>query len=307
MSANSSLPRVGLAPGVLAEVPADVLAAVDVVTVESDRPDADLSGLRFLALPPRGMVFNHQLPGLTELEVVQTASAGTDWIEPHLPPQVTLCNARGARDAPVAEWLLGALLGTSSHLLERRGARGWENLELRDLADWTVLVVGMGSIGRTLETYLQPLGSTVVGIASRARDDLHGIEELDELLPGADAVVLLAPLTQQTHHLISTAQLAAMRDGAVIINAARGAVLDTDALVAELHHGRIFAVLDVTDPEPLPDGHPLWEAPGLLSITPHIAGASPAGHRGAARLAADQLGRWVRGEDLLNVVASPTR
>ena len=121
-------------------------------------------------------------------------------------------------------------------------------------------------------------------------------------MPRADAVVILAPLTDATRGLIDARRLAAMRDGAVLINAARGPVVDTDALVAEVTTGRLRAVLDVTDPEPLPDGHPLWSAPGVLSITPHIAGDSPAGNARAAALAGDQLARWVAGEELHNVV-----
>jgi phosphoglycerate dehydrogenase-like enzyme len=148
------------------------------------------------------------------------------------------------------------------------------------------MVVGMGSIGRELEHYLSVFGTTLVGAASRAREDLRGIDELPELLPEADAVVVLAPLTDTTRGLIGAAELAAMRDGALLVNAARGAVVDTDALVAEVTTGRLRAVLDVTDPEPLPDGHPLWSAPGVLSITPHLAGDSPASNaraRGAGR------------------------
>jgi phosphoglycerate dehydrogenase-like enzyme len=128
------------------------------------------------------------------------------------------------------------------------------------------------------------------------------VDELEALLPRADAVVILAPLTDATRGLIDARRLAAMRDGAVLVNAARGPVVDTDALVAEVATGRLRAVLDVTDPEPLPDGHPLWSAPGILSITPHIAGDSPAGNARAAALAGDQLARWVAGEELHNVV-----
>jgi phosphoglycerate dehydrogenase-like enzyme len=254
--------------------------------------DVDLGGVRFLAPGPRNRTVSEQLPRLADLEVFQAASAGTDWIEPILPAGATLCNARGARDAPVAEWVLGALLAVSTRLLERAGARTWE------------LIVGMGSIGRTVEAYLKPIGSTVVGVASRARDGLHGVDELPQLLPQADAVVVLTPLADQTHGLIGAAELAAMRDGALLVNAARGPVVNTGALVRELSSGRLRAVLDVTDPEPLPEGHPLWSAVGLLSLTPHIAGASPAGHRAANQLAADQLGRWLRGEPLENIVVS---
>jgi phosphoglycerate dehydrogenase-like enzyme len=153
------------------------------------------------------------------------------------------------------------------------------------------VVVGMGSIGRYLERLLSALGTTVVGV-----------DELRALLPGADAVVVLAPLSDATRGLIAAPELAAMHDGAVLVNAARGAVVDTAALVAEATSGRLRAVLDVTDPEPLPDGHPLWRAAGLLAISPHIAGDSDRGHRQAAELAGDQLARWCAGEPLVNVV-----
>lgn len=122
------------------------------------------------------------------------------------------------------------------------------------------------------------------------------------LLPGADAVVVLTPLTDATRGLIGRRELAAMPEGAVLVNAARGPVVDTEALARETGSGRLRAVLDVTDPEPLPDGHPLWSAPGVLSITPHIAGDSPAGSARAAELAAEQLVRWCAGEEVHNVV-----
>jgi phosphoglycerate dehydrogenase-like enzyme len=242
------------------------------------------------------------LPELRRLSVVQVLSAGTDWIEHRLPPQATLCSARGARDAPVAEWVLGALLGATTGLLECARISHWTDRQLTDLAGWTVLIVGHGSIGRLVQARLETLGTTVVGVASRARDDLHGVDELVDLLPDADAVVVLAPLTEATRGLIGAAELGAMHDGALLVNAARGPVVDTDALLAHVTDGRLRAVLDVTDPEPLPDGHPLWSAPGVLSITPHIAGDSPRGWAQAAALAGEQLVRWHAGQPLQNVV-----
>jgi phosphoglycerate dehydrogenase-like enzyme len=234
--------------------------------------------------------------------VVQVLSAGTDWIEDRVPPQATLCSARGARDGPVAEWVVGALLGVTTRLLECARLDTWTDRTLTDLAAWTVVIVGMGSIGRRVAQRLTGFGTDVIGVASRARDDLHGVNELDSLLPRADAVVVLAPLTGATRGLIGARELSALRDGAVIVNAARGPVVDTDALLAEVRTGRLRAVLDVTDPEPLPDGHPLWTAPGVLSITPHIAGDSALGHARAAALAGDQLARWCAGQELTNVV-----
>jgi phosphoglycerate dehydrogenase-like enzyme len=270
--------------------------------VALDDQDLDLESIDFLVPSHSDADVLKALPELEGLSVVQVLSAGTDWIENRVPPQAALCSARGARDGPVSEWTLAALLGASSGLLECAVLQTWTERSLSDLGAWTVLVVGMGSIGRALERRLAAFGTTVIGVASRARDDLHGVDELEALLPDADAVVVLAPLSEATRGLIGARQLAAMSDGAVLINAARGPVVDTDALVRETRAGRLRAVLDVTDPEPLPDGHPLWSAAGVLCITPHIAGDSPAGNARAAELAGEQLIRWSVGEELLNVV-----
>ena len=273
------------------------------VEVVSFEDTLDLSDVDFIVPTPGTAGRFDELRDLTRLAVVQVLSAGTDRIEPCLPPQATLCNARGARDGPVAEWVLGALLGASTGLLEYAGATAWDRSRvIEDLGAWTVLIVGMGSIGRRVATYLQPLGTRVIGVGSHAHDDLHGPDELPTLLPQANAVVILAPLTDATRGLIGRQALARMPDGTVVINAARGPVVDTDALLAELDRGRLRAVLDVVDPEPLGDEHPLWRAPGLLALTPHIAGDSPAGAAAAAALAGDQLARWCRGEELLNIV-----
>jgi len=277
---------------------------VDVVAIDDG---LDLNSIDFLVPAGSDRTVLKALSSLARVRVVQVLSAGTDWIEDRLPPQATLCSARGARDGPVAEWALAALVGVSSGLLECARIHTWTDRHLDDLAGWTVLVVGMGSIGGLLRERLQALGTTVVGVASHARDGMHGVDELVDLLPGADAVVLLTPLTDSTRGLIGAEELAAMSDGALLVNAARGAVVDTEALVTETVTGRLRAVLDVTDPEPLPDDHPLWSAPGVVSITPHIAGDSPLGHARAAELATEQLGRWCAGEELHNVVRDGSR
>lgn len=242
------------------------------------------------------------LPCLSRLSVVQLLSAGSDGIEDRLPPQATLCSARGTRNMSVATWVVAALLGAASRLLESARAEIWTDRTITDLESWTVLVVGMGSIGHQVQRLLAPFGARVIGVASQARGDVHGVDELLELLPAADAVVLLTPLTAATEGMIGTAELAAMRDGTLLVNVARGRVVDTDALLAEVGSGRLRAVLDVTDPEPLLDGHPLWTAPGVLSITPHIAGNSLLSHLRAVEFASRQLSRWLAGEALENVV-----
>jgi phosphoglycerate dehydrogenase-like enzyme len=303
---SAPLPRrAALAPAALEIIGARVPHDVELVPID-DALDYDTVPFLVPAAGDRSVL--GVLSELTRLEVVQVMSAGTDWIEDHVPPQAMLCNARGARDGPVAEWILGALLGASTRLLACSDATSWDRSHpLQDLGAWTVLVIGMGSIGRRLAVVLEPLGTRVIGVGSRPHDDLHGPEELPRLLGQSDAVVILAPLTDATRGLIDAAALARMRDGALLVNAARGPMVDTAALVAELESGRLCAVLDVVDPEPLPDGHPLWRAPGLLSMTPHIAGDSPAGNRRAAELAGDQLARWWRDEELLNVVRRGSR
>jgi phosphoglycerate dehydrogenase-like enzyme len=296
---TSEKPRVAVRQSAYERLREVAPAGVEVVMIDED---LDLESIDFLIPSRADKAAIEALPGLTRVAVVQTISAGTDWVEDRIPPGATLCNARGTRDRPVAEWVMAALLGVTSRTLECAPATSWSKLELEDLESWTVLIVGMGSIGRQVAAFLEPFGPRVVGVASRARDDVHGIDELPALLPSADAVVVLAPQTADTHGLIGAAEMAAMRDGALLVNAARGAVVDTDALVAEVTTGRLRAVLDVTDPEPLPDGHPLWTAPGVLSITPHMAGDSPLGHRRAIDLAARQIARWLAGEELENVV-----
>ena len=255
------------------------------------------------------------LPGLRAARVVQTVSAGTDWIERRVPPWATLCNARGARDTAVAEWVIAALLAAQHGLLRAARERTWAEGRqeagaatgrtqwIADLEGATVLIVGHGSIGRAVAARLAAFGVTVVGVASRARDGVHGVDELATLLPAADAVVVLAPLSDRTRGLLGAAELAVMRDGALLVNAGRGPVVDTGALVAELERGRLRAVLDVTDPEPLPAGHPLWDL--ALAITPHDAGDTPDADQRAFVLAAEQLVRYARGEPLHNVVRRP--
>lgn len=244
------------------------------------------------------------LPRLERLRVVQTLSAGTDWIERSVPDWATLCSARGARDAAVAEWVVGALLGDAYGQFEAARSRRWSDAVPRELQGATVVVVGHGSIGRAVERRLDPFGVTVIGVARRARDGVHAVTELPDLVGRADAVVVLAPITPETIALVDAALLARMRDGALLVNAGRGRVVDTPALVAELRSGRLRAVLDVVDPEPLPDGHPLWDL--ALAITPHNAGDTPAADARAARLGAEQLVRFARGEPLLNVVREAT-
>jgi phosphoglycerate dehydrogenase-like enzyme len=167
----------------------------------------------------------------------------------------------------------------------------------------TVLIVGYGSIGKAIEAKLAPFGPRILRVARRAREGVEPVMHLDALLPQADIVVVTTPLTAETMHLMDDGRIARMKRGALLVNAARGQVVDTDALLQALNDRRIRAALDVTDPEPLPAGHPLWKAPNVL-ITPHVAGASAQFLKRALRLASQQAQRFARGEPLLNVVES---
>jgi phosphoglycerate dehydrogenase-like enzyme len=245
------------------------------------------------------------LDELPELKVVQVLSAGVDWIAARVPAGVTLCSARGARDRAMAEWVMAAILADAKRArecAEQQGRRDWEPVTVGDASNLRVLVLGFGSIGRALARMLGPFDCEVVGVARRARDGVHGIEALPSLLPGADVVVNLLPLTEATRRAVGARELDAMRDGALYVNAGRGATTDTQALVAALHAGRIRAVLDVVDPEPLPAEHPLWTAPGVM-ISPHSAGDTPGADRAALALPAAQLRRYAAGEQLENVVS----
>jgi phosphoglycerate dehydrogenase-like enzyme len=236
--------------------------------------------------------------------VLQTQTAGVDNVERHVPASVTLCNARGVHDASTAELAVALILASLRGLPDfvRQAQTGtWQNGMRPALADRRVLLVGHGSIGAALERRLDGFECELVRVARRARDGVHGWEQLPQLVPEADVVVLLVPLTDETRHLVDAAFLARMKDGALLVNVARGPVVDTDALVAACASGRLSAALDVTDPEPLPADHPLWRTPGVL-ISPHVGGASTAMQPRVIRLIREQLGRFAAGEPLLNVV-----
>lgn len=238
------------------------------------------------------------------LRVVQTLTAGVDDVCPLLPPGVTLCNARGVHDASTAELAvaltLAALRGLPDHVRAQQSGQ-WRHERRPSLADRTVLLVGYGAIGAAVERRLAGFECDVLRVARTARDGVAGFEALPELLPRVDVVVLCVPMTAQTRGLVDAGFLARMRDGALLVNVARGAVVDTGALLAEVSRGRLLAALDVTDPEPLPPDHPLWRAPGVL-ITPHVGGDTTAFLPRAFALVAAQLRRYVAGQPLVNVV-----
>lgn len=245
------------------------------------------------------------LPRMSSLKVLQTQTAGVDNVVGLVPKGATLCNARGVHDASTAELavalMLASLRGIPDFVRAQDDGR-WMHDTRPALADHRVLIVGYGSIGAALERRLQGFECDVVRVARRPRDRVHGWAELPELLPKADVVVLLVPLTEQTTRLVDEDFLGRMQDGALLVNVARGKVVDTQALSAECGAGRLRAALDVTDPEPLPPEDPLWRCPGVL-ISPHVGGATTAMRPRVNALIRDQLRRYVAGEPLVNVVA----
>jgi phosphoglycerate dehydrogenase-like enzyme len=244
------------------------------------------------------------LAKLPRLRLIQLLSAGAERAIPFVPPGVTLANARGAHDPAVAEWIVAVILAQVRHLpryMAGQQAELWEHDAARPLGGQTILIVGYGSIGEATERMLVPMDVRIERIARTAREGVSSMDDLPAMLPNADIVLLLVPVTPATTKMVDEAFLAHMKDGALLVNAARGSIVDTDALVKELTAGRLRAALDVTDPEPLPPGHPLWEAPGLL-LTPHVAGATTDAMERALAVVKDQLARYAAGEPPINVV-----
>lgn len=260
------------------------------------------------------------------VKVAQSLMAGVDWILPWLPSDVTLCDGRGIHDISASEWVLAAIMATmkriplyrdlqskqqwkgfatvtDNFLSESGPARGQYTILAEDLSGKTVLIVGYGSIGEAIEARLTPFGVSILRVARSARQKppVSAISELHALLPQADIVVLIVPLTAETRGLIGANEIALMKRGSLLVNAARGPVVVTHAMVQALEENRIRAAVDVTDPEPLPPGHPLWTAPNCL-ITPHVGGSTPEFIHRAFRFGAQQVARFVAGKPLENVV-----
>jgi phosphoglycerate dehydrogenase-like enzyme len=267
-------------------------------------PTAD--DVEFVVLPSAEPEIIRRVGTLPHLKTVQILNAGVDTILPYLPARVTLCNARGAHTPATAEWAVGAIIASLRNFPRFTAAQlagHWESAVSESVIGKRVLIVGYGSIGEAVERRLAGWDATIDRVARNAHDGVHGMRELPGLLPNADVVVILVPVTEETRQLVNAGFLKTMKDGALLVNAARGVIVDTDALLAELTSGRLRAALDVTDPEPLPDGHPLWSAPGLL-LTPHVGGAIGGARERAYLVVAAQLARLAAGEPLLNVIGS---
>lgn len=275
--------------------------------------DPDLARVEVLVPPYRGRRVLDALPGMSRLRLVQALESGVEWLLPHVPDGVPVCNSRGAHDAAVAEWVLGVVLAMQRKLPEHLDAQRqtlWRDVVARgewrppfagDLEGSTVLIVGYGSIGAAVERRLGPFGVDVLRVARGKRTGVHPATELPGLVPRADIIVVLLPLTAETEGLIDAGTLAAMKPGALLVNAGRGGTVDQAALSEALYEGRIRAALDVTVPEPLPPEDRLWSAPNLL-LTPHMAGDTPRRYRRSWRFAGEQVERLRNSQPLENVV-----
>lgn len=262
-----------------------------------------------LVVPPY-MSLETALPLLegVQTRLVQGQSIGYEGIADKLPAEIAFANAATVHETSTAELAVALTLAVQRHLdaFAVAGTSGtWGPVFAQSLADRRVLLLGYGGVGKAVATRLAPFEVEIVPVASHAREEdgihVHGIDELAELLPTVDIVILSLPGGDATRHIIGEAELSALPDGALIVNVGRGPLIDTDALVRHTQAGRIRAGLDVTDPEPLPQDHPLWNAPGVL-ISPHVGGASSAMHPRIAALVRRQIGHLLAGEEPENVV-----
>ena len=282
------------------------LPGVRPVHYDADAPLPPEAATAEILIPPflspaSGLTLAEQMP---KLRLVQLLTAGAEIWVGNLAEGVALSDCKGAHGGATAEWIVGALLAIYRDLpvFQRAQDEGrWDYHRTDELDGKSVLIVGAGDVAAQTVSRLTPFGVTTTLVGRRARDGVHGIDEVHDLLPQFDACVVIVPLTDDTRGLVDARFLAAMPDGAILVNAARGPVADTDALVAELTSGRIRAAVDVTDPEPLPEGHPLWSAPGLL-LTPHVGGSVPGAMRRAYGIAVEQIAAFVRGDRPPNLV-----
>ena len=280
-----------------------------VETPTQPETDARLGEVEVLVPPlptgEMGLRLKALLAEMRALRFIQLQSAGVNRYLDALPDGVTICSARGAQDGIVSEWVLSAILaGLKQFPLYRdeQAAHRWTPRPGESLDGSTVLIYGYGGIGRAVEARLTAFGPQVVRVARHAREGVVTPDALPRLLPLADVIVVLLPLTEETRGVIDASFLAQLRNGALLVNAARGPLVDFDALAETLGRGQLRAVFDVADPEPLPESHRLWREPAFF-LTPHIAGHGSQGHLRIYEIVRAQLGRWAAGEPLSNIAA----
>lgn len=316
--------RVGVDENLAQELLVDFPREAEIVRIA--RHPAGVQDVDFWIIPFARKSAQQAFQHLRGVRAVQSMMAGVDWITPWLPKEIVLCDGRGLHDISASEWVLTAILTSLKRFpyyrdmqLQREwkgqasvpdgfmkvvGAQVGQYAVLGDdLAGKTVLIIGYGSIGAAIEARLAPFDVKIVRLARSARQNpqVFSVSDLRRLLPEADVVVVIVPLTAETRGLIGAAELSLMKPGALLVNAARGPVVAAEALLEALQQHRIRAVLDVTDPEPLPAENPLWTAPNCM-ITPHVGGSTPEFIHRAFRFGAEQVRRFIDGEELKNVV-----
>ncbi len=245
------------------------------------------------------------IPKLPNLQIVQLLNAGYDDAISYLRPGLALCNARGVHDYSTAELALSLMLAKLRLIPEfsaNQNLGKWEHKTTGSVADKTVAIVGYGSIGKTFESLIQNFPITILRFAQTSRENVIAISEINKYLPEIDVVVLIVPLTETTKHLFNKERFELMKKGSLIINVARGGVVNTDDLLAALRSGHILAAVDVTDPEPLPSDHPLWKEKNIL-IVPHVGGDSASFEPRARKLISEQLLRISQDKPMINQIA----
>jgi phosphoglycerate dehydrogenase-like enzyme len=260
-------------------------------------PKATLPGMSYAAPPV--------LQDMPNLKVLQLLSAGVEQWVPLVPDGVLLCSNRGAHTEVTAEWVMAAALASVRRfdVFARNQPEGkWEFTWGTTLSGKTAVIIGAGSIGAAVARRFEASGMEVTMVARTARPGVGTLADLPGLLPEADVVVVMVPLTPATEGLVDAAFLARMRDGALLVNAARGKIVDTAALTAEVASGRLRCALDVTEPEPLPADHELWRLEGAV-VTPHVGGAVLGFIERVYPRVGAQIRRFAAGEPLQNVVA----
>ena len=269
--------------------------------------NADLSEITFYVPTYMGgrpaLELTKKMPNL---KVLQMPNAGYDDAMEYVRDGITLCNGKSIHDDSTAELAVGltiASLRGFPDFIRNQDKSDWVHVKNKSINDRKIGIIGFGSIGTTIAKMLSGFTVEIIPFTQSGRDNTIAITDLNKHLPTLDVVILILPLTKESKHLFDTKRLSLMKDGALLVNVARGPIVETDALVKELNSGRITAALDVTDPEPLPKDHPLWKAKGVL-ISPHIGGDTTAFESRARRLIESQLNLLADGKPLNNVIVS---
>jgi phosphoglycerate dehydrogenase-like enzyme len=243
---------------------------------------------------------------MKNLKVLQMPNAGYDDAIEYVREGITLCNGKSIHDDSTAELAVGltiASLRGFPDFVRNQDKSAWVHVKNQSINDKKIGIIGFGSIGSTIAKMLSGFSVEIIPFTQSGRDNTIAISNLDKHLPTLDVVILILPLTAESKHLFNTKRLSLMKDGSLLVNVARGPIVDTEALVKELNSGRITAALDVTDPEPLPSDHPLWKAKGVL-ISPHVGGNTSAFEKRARRLIESQLQLLADGKSLNNVIVA---